>query len=528
MSASERATTAGVIDALRAASSGEGWRVSFVDADGLPCPAQAFLELTPPAFADVTFDSRAVTPGSLFVCKGATFREQYLIDAASRGAAAYLAERAHPSCGLPGVVCADVRRAMAHAADAFFGHPSGDLRLVAVTGTKGKTTVAFYVDAILRSRVPARRSALLTGVVLDDGVSRTHADNTTPEAVELQRHLANAVAAGCDAGVMEASSQGFKYDRTLCARFAVGVFTNIGEDHVSPHEHPTFEDYFASKLRIFGQSDVGVVDLDADHATRILDAARAACPRVVTYSLHDAAADVRLSSCEHLGQGLWRLGVVLPGGRGLQTTLPALGSFNVSNALAAAAACDALGVDADAIARGLSVVRVPGRMERHDAPDGSLVGIVDYAHNEMSMRAALSCLRQEFPDRELTVVFGSCGTRGVDRRPGLGRAAAELADRVILTEDDPGPVSVSSICEEIASYAREAGGDPLIVCDRPAAVHAAVEGAHRPAVVLLAGKGAEDSILRASGRVPCRPDAGLFCDEVGVPFEGYAGLYEER
>lgn len=473
---------------------------------------------------DITFDSRSVRPGALFVCKGASFSEHYLDDAVASGCAAYLAQQAHPGHGAWGVVVSDVRRAMALAARDFFGDPSSELDLVAVTGTKGKTTVAFYVDAILRARGAGARSALLTGVVVDDGATRTHAENTTPESVELQRHLARAVEAGCDACVMEASSQGFKYDRTLGCRFSVGVFTNIGEDHISPVEHPTFEDYYASKLKIFSQARTAVVDLDAEHVDTTLARARAACERVLTYSLRRADADVFAEQAQRLGQGVWHLRVRTPSGA-FELEFRALGAFNVSNALAAIAACEVLGVSHAAMAAGLADVHVPGRMERHDAPSGDVVGIVDYAHNEMSMRATLGCLREEFPGRELTVVFGSCGNRGTHRRAGLGRAAGELADRVILTEDDPAGVPVADICEEIGASVREAGGTYEVICNRPDAIRAAVEGAHRPAVVLLAGKGAEDSILRTSRREPCKPDAQQFCELVGVPFAGYADVY---
>lgn len=514
-----RMTLAEVLDCLEMAE-GEGF-AHLVDETGGPVfggpYAQALLRTE---ITDVTFDSRTVGRGALFVCKGAAFREHYLVAAASDGATAYLAESAHLGIGIPGIVVADVRRAMARVACAFFDDPSRRMHVVGITGTKGKTTVAFYVDAILRARTPRRPSGLLTGVVVDDGRTRAHARNTTPESVELQRHLACACDAGCDVTVMEASSQGFKYDRTLGTRFAVGAFTNIGEDHVSPTEHPTFEDYFTSKLRIFSQSDAAVVNLESAHAARILATARSACPRVVTYALHDEAADVRLANLERLSEGAWRLDVVVPGDR-LALDFRALGEFNVSNALAAIAVAHALGVASDAIVAGLADVRVPGRMERYDAPDGSIVGIVDYAHNEMSMRALLMSAREDFPDRELTVLFGSCGTRGTDRRAGLGRAAGELADRIILTEDDPGPVDVRAICEEIGVAVSAAGGTYEIVCDRPRAVRRALEGAHRPAVVLLAGKGAESDILRAGGVERCDPDAKLLCEGLGIAFRGY-------
>ncbi len=496
---------------------------SCVDAAGRVLDARDFAAaLGKDPFAELTFDSRAVVPGTLFACKGAAFKPSYLADAAARGAAAYVAERPYPGFGLPGVVVGDVRRAMARLACTFFGNPSHALRVVGFTGTKGKTTAAFYTDAILRARGGAP-SALFTGVVVDDGLGRVPSHNTTPEAVPLQRHLANAVRSGCDVAVMEVSSQGLKYDRTLGTRFAVGAFTNIGEDHISPVEHPTFEDYFAAKLRLFGQCETAVVNLETERASEVLAAARR-CPRLLTYSTDASSeADVRLVARGRAGEGRRRLGVETPRGP-LSFVFSALGAFNVSNALAAVAACEALGVDHAAMAAGLADAHVPGRMERYDSPDGSVTGIVDYAHNGMSMEALLRCVREEFPGHEVTVVFGSTGERAVDRREGLGRAAGRLADRVILTEDEPGRVPVADICAEIGAAVRAAGGEYTVVEDRLAAVHEAVAGARRPAVVVLAGKGTESTMLRAGGPEPYGPDARVLCDELGVPFAGYPGL----
>lgn len=480
---------------------------SCVGRTGEPCDPQDLCAANLAPFEQLTYDSRATAPNTLFICKGAAFKEDYLVAAAHAGASCYLAEHPMPAAGIPGIVVGDVRRAMARLACAFFGDPSRRLDVVGITGTKGKTTATFYVDAVLRSR-GTRPSAMLTGLVVDDGFERVPSHNTTPESVELQRHLAHAVKAGCDAAVMEVSSQGLKYNRTLGTHFAVGVFTNIGEDHISPIEHPSFEDYFASKLRLFDQAETAVVNLDSDRADCIADAARRA-PRVLTYAMDNLRADVHVVHRVRVGEGLWDLGVALPDGDVLELGFHGLGAFNVSNALAAIAACEALGVDRAAMARGLANVHVPGRMERYDSADGSIVGIVDYAHNEMSMEALLTCVREEFPGREITVVFGSTGDRATHRRAGLGRAAGRYADRIILTEDDPGMVPVAQIAAEIGAAVEAQGASYTVAEDRAEAVCRAVEGARRPAVVVLAGKGAETTIRRAHGEEPCASDAEL-------------------
>lgn len=476
--------------------------------------------------SDITYDSRQVQTGSLFICKGAAFKAQYLNDAISNGATAYMSSQEYPGSGIPGIVVNDIRRAMAIAACAFFDHPSSKLNVIGITGTKGKTTTAYYIDAILRCRQPLQsldhqpKNGMFTGLVIDDGLSLSRSHNTTPESVELQRHLAHAVDAGCDCVVMEASSQGLKYDRTLGTRFAVGMFTNIGEDHISPAEHPTFEDYFNSKLRIFAQSNIGIVNIRMQHVDEVLQAAQSQCERVITYDPQEdlsSNADVKLLACKIEGRGIRKLEVKLPSGD-IELQFKALGSFNVDNAVAALAACDALGVDHEAMVEGLAYVRVPGRMEMYETDDSDLIGIIDYAHNGMSMRALLNAVRQEFPHRQITVVFGSCGTRALDRREGLGLAAGELADRIILTEDEPDTVDVNDICAEIGQSIKRAGGTYQIIEDREQAIAHAIAQAERPGVIVIAGKGAECTMLRNGVDQPYGPDAKVFCAYAGIPW----------
>ena len=222
---------------------------------------------------------------------------------------------------------------------------------------------------------------------------------------------------------------------------------------------------------------------------------------------------------EHRGEGRWHLDIGAPSGE-FALDLAALGRFNAANALAAVAVAQMLGIDDEAISRGLAFVAVPGRMERYDAPDGSVVGIVDYAHNEMSMEAVLRCVREEFPGREITVVFGATGERATHRRLGLGRAAGRFADRIVLTEDDPGRVPVAEICDAIGEGITQVGGCYEVVEDRSEAVQHALAAARRPSVVVLAGKGAEDCIQRACGTVACKPDAQLLCEGLGLPYGG--------
>lgn len=464
-------------------------------ADAAPLSA----DLTRPVEA-VTCDSRSAVPGSLFVCKGAAFRPDYLSQALSKGAVAYVSETPY-NVPAPCIRVTDIRAAMGVLADAAWGHPSGKLSVVGITGTKGKTTTAYFIKSILdawRGEEGLPPVGLLSTIVTDDGLQRKPATLTTPEPLDLQRHLWNAADAGCGYVVMECSSQALKYGRMTGVDLAVAAFLNIGEDHISPREHPTAEDYFQSKLKIFDHAKAAVVNLDSDRFGEILDAARR-CGRIGTYSLRYAHDLVRT------GEGMaftLRMG---------QTegpfTLPMTGAFNISNALCAVSVSALLGVPVWAIRQGLAGARVPGRMETYSAKGKTV--IVDYAHNGMALSALLRSVKADYPGSPVTVVFGCTGDKGLDRREGMGKAAGQYADAIILTEDDPGSEEVEAICAQIGVHIAPFGKSYTVIPDREEAIRTAIRTAPENAVVVLAGKGSEMTQKRAKGPEPYATDGLL-------------------
>ena len=436
----------------------------------------------------ISYNSKEVVPGTLFICKGAHFRAEYLAQAAQKGAFAYISETPYPQVELPCVLVSDIRRVLAPLAVKFYNDPSQKVKVIGVTGTKGKSSTAYYLKHIL-DESGGKGCGVISSIDTWDGVERFESHLTTPEPLELQRHFAHAVSSGLEYVVMEVSSQALKYHRTLGTRFAAAVFLNIGTDHISPVEHPDFDDYFHSKLKIFAQAELSCVNLDCDHAQEALEAARASCGRVLTFSRNDPAAhvyghDVRKSD-----------GDILFGADAAQLTgqyrLTMPGLFNVDNALAAIAVCRGLGVPPEAVREGLAKARVPGRMEVYSSRSGDVTAIVDYAHNRMSFETLFRSVREEYPGRRIVTVFGCPGRKAFDRRRDLGEVSGAYCDLVVLTEEDSGEEDTVSICREIAVYVAGQGCKYDIQPNRGEAIRQAVLSCTEPSVILITGKGAE-------------------------------------
>lgn len=424
---------------------------------------------------DVVADSRRSGPGALFCCVVGELHDghDHADDAIAAGAVALLCERPLAS-PVPQLVVRDVRAAMAPVAAAVHGDPSASLDVIGVTGTNGKTTVVSMIAAILGA---AGRSVRTIGTLTGA--------RTTPEAPDLQRQLAGYVAEGVDAVAMEVSSHALALHRVDAVHFAVAVFTNLGTDHLDFHGTP--EAYFAAKARLFepGRARVGVVNVDDIRGRLLVDAAQ---DPVVAVS-PSAATDVRMA----------RDGMRLSW-HDRELHVPMHGRHNVANALLAAEACRALGVADDAIVAGLAQLpTVPGRFETIDVADGA-VAVVDYAHTPDALEQALVASRDLAADRgRVTVVFGCGGDRDRSKRPLMGEVASRLADRVIVTDDNPRSEDPEAI---VADVVAGIDGPVEIVPDRALAIRTALVGLGPADVVLIAGKGHEQGQVLADRTVP--------------------------
>ena len=411
--------------------------------------------------SDLAYDTRAVTPGALFFCvRGARFDGHELADRAIEAGAAALVVEKPVASRVPQIIVEDSRSAMAAAALEFFGHPSDELQIAAVTGTNGKTTTAFLLYSILGAA--GRKPGLLGTIESRIGGEVRPAVRTTPEAIDLQRAFREMLDAGDRSAAMEATSHGSQLGRLEGIRFSSLAFTNLTQDHLDLHG--TMEAYFEAKRRLFlGGRPPAAINVGDDWGRKLAEDR----PDALTYGFADDA-EVRPEALDGIG-------------------LKLKGRFNVENALAALASCRLLGIDDDAIARGLEAVDgVPGRFEAVDEGQPFTV-LVDYAHTPDSLENVLTTAR-EITSGRLICVFGCGGDRDREKRPIMGRIAAELADVPIVTSDNPRSEDPGAIIDEILAGI---DGDAEIIQDRRSAIAHAIEAAEAGDVVVIAGKGHE-------------------------------------
>jgi UDP-N-acetylmuramoyl-L-alanyl-D-glutamate--2,6-diaminopimelate ligase len=433
--------------------------------------------------ADLAYDARRIVPGALFACVPGLKADGHDFAAAAvkAGAVALIVDRPL-NLQVPQLLVADVREAMALAADAFFGFPTRKLDVAGVTGTNGKTTTAFLLFSILAAA--GRRPGLLGTVESRIGGERRAVVRTTPEAIDLQRTFREMLDAGDLTCAMEASSHGSELKRLLGVRFAALVFTNLSQDHLDLHG--TLDAYFDAKRRLFVQPNVdnhrppAAINVADAHGRRLAEELRALGERPLTFGLADDA-DIRADGLELTATGARFTADGIP----LRTRLR--GRFNVENILGAVSAARLLGVDADSIAAGVEhLLGVPGRFEAVDEGQPFTV-LVDYAHTPEALANVLREARALATAR-LICVFGCGGDRDRSKRPLMGEVASELADVTVVTSDNPRSEDPRAIIEDILAGVR---AEVEVEADRASAIAWALERADEGDVVVIAGKGHE-------------------------------------
>ena len=433
-------------------------------------------------------DSRKVKAGCVFPCiRGTTFDgHKFAADVAAKGAAAIVAEeKVDVPQGVTLVIVKDTRIAMARMACAWFGYPAQKLKMIGITGTKGKTTTTYMIKGMLEAA--GIKTGLIGTIETLIGDTKIPSANTTPESLILQDYLARMVKAGCGAVVMEVSSQALMMHRVEGITFDVGVFTNISADHIGPGEHSSFEDYMECKSRLFRMCRTGIVNGDDIHTKRILEGHTC---ETETFGLSPSddlyAEDIRLVSRPgYLGTGFEVKGKAE---FHAETDIP--GKFSVYNALCAIAVCRHFGVEEEQLRKALRDVKVRGRVEMVKVSD-EFTFLIDYAHNAMALESILTTLREYHPAR-LVTVFGCGGNRARSRRYEMGEVSGRCSDLTISTSDKPRYEDPEAIMDDIETGIRKTNGKYIRITDRKEAIREAIHSGRPGDVIVLAGKGHED------------------------------------
>ena len=437
--------------------------------------------------SSVVYDSRKVEEGSLFICiRGAVVDgHKFVPDVVAKGAKTLIVEEpVEASADVTVIQVEDTRYAMAFISAAWFGHPAKKLKTIGITGTKGKTTTTYMVKSILENA--GYKVGLIGTIEAIIGEKHIPAANTTPESYMVQKYFHDMVEAGCDAVVMEVSSQGLMLHRTQGFVFDFGIFTNIEPDHIGPNEHKDFNEYKYCKSLLFKQCKIGIGNVDDKWFEDIF---KDATCKVETFGFSEKA-DIRATDVKHISR---------PGYLGVQYHVAGLmdfdveidipGDFSVYNSLTAIAVCRHFGVPVEDIKKALKVARVKGRIEMIKVSDDFTL-MIDYAHNAMALESLLDTLRDYHPERIVTV-FGCGGNRSKTRRYEMGEVSGKLSDFTIITSDNPRFEEPQAIIDDIVVGMKKTDGKYITICDRKEAIKYAIEHGQPGDVIILAGKGHE-------------------------------------
>ena len=437
----------------------------------------------------VIYDSRKVCEDCLFICiEGANFDgHDYAKEVAKKAKVLIVSKEVDglEDYDVTVIKVENTRYAMAFISASYFGNPAEKLKVIGVTGTKGKTTTAYLVKSILENA--GYKVGLIGTIEVIIGEEHISAVNTTPESYVLQSYFAKMVEAGLDAVVMEVSSQGLMLHRSQGFLFDFGIFTNLEPDHIGPNEHESFEDYMRCKGMLFKQCKVGIVNCDDKHWEQVIQGHT--CD-IELFGMGEQA-DLRAEGLE-----LMRRGDVLgsrfrvKGLMDFEAEIATPGRFSVYNALTAIAICRHFEVGVEAIQKALLEAKVKGRIEPVKVSDDFTL-LIDYAHNAMSLESLLTTLREYEPHR-LVCLFGCGGNRSRQRRFEMGEISGKLADLTIITSDNPRFEEPQDIIEDIKTGIHKTDGKYVEISDRKEAIRYAIEHGEEGDIIVLAGKGHEN------------------------------------
>lgn len=433
-------------------------------------------------------DSRKAEKGSVFVCISGAVSDghSYAADVAAKGAAALVVEHeVDVPADVTVILVKDTRYALALMSAAYFGYSAEKMKIIGITGTKGKTTTTYMIKSILDG--VGHKVGLIGTIEAIIGEKHIPAANTTPESYTIHKYFAEMVEAGCDCVVMEVSSQGLMLHRTAGIPFEIGIFTNLGKDHIGPNEHKDFEDYKRCKGLLFRQCRLGIANVDDKY---FKDVFRNATCRVETFGFSENA-DLRAENVKLVSRpGYLGVAYHVSGLMDFDVEIDIPGKFSVYNSLTAIAVCRHFQVPVEKIKEVLKQAKVKGRIEMIKVSDEFTL-MIDYAHNAMSLESLLTTLKEYNPKR-LVCLFGCGGNRSRDRRYEMGEVSGRLADLTIITSDNPRFEEPQDIINDIKIGIGRTDGKYVEICDRKEAIKYAIANGQPGDVIVLAGKGHED------------------------------------
>ena len=437
---------------------------------------------------DVIYDSRKVTKGCAFVClKGFNVDgHKFIPDALEKGATALIVQDdiAAPD-GIAVIKVADTRKTLSYMSVEYFGHPADELKTIAITGTKGKTTTVAMIRSILEKAGIKTATIGTLGIVIDNQIYKTN--NTTPESYEIQQAMRRMVNEGCKAMVIEASSLGLKWHRTDGITFDYGIFTNFSNDHIGKAEHADMEEYLYCKSLLFKQCKLGLINRDDEKWNEVT---KDHTCEIETYGFNDESDIVAHNDSLIARPGYIGVHFDTTGKKELSVDVAIPGRFSVYNALAAISVCRHFDLTDKDILDGLNEVKVKGRVEAVPVV-GEYTILIDYAHNALSMENILTTLKEYNPTR-LVTMFGAGGDRPKDRRYEMGEVSGRLSDLSVITEDNSRFEDVMDIIEDIKIGINKTDGEYVVIPNRVDAIRYCIENAQKGDIIVLAGKGHED------------------------------------
>lgn len=440
------------------------------------------------SISELVYDSRKAAKDDLFVCIKGTVVDghEFIEEVAAKGVSVVVVqEEVKAPEGVTVIKVADTRYALAMLSAAFFDYPAETLKVIGITGTKGKTTTTYMVKSILEAA--GYKVGLIGTIEAIIGEETIPASNTTPESYIIQNYFRKMLDAGCDCCVMEVSSQGLMMHRVAGFQFELGIFTNIEPDHIGPNEHASFEEYMECKGMLFRQCKTGIVNADDKHVQEVL---KGHTCEVETFGFSEQA-DLRATNVELVKRpGYLGVAYTVKGLVNCDVEIDVPGKFSVYNSLTAIAICRHFQVTQENMKKALKEAKTKGRIEMIKVSDEFTL-MIDYAHNAMSLESLLTTLKEYQPKR-LVCLFGCGGNRSKLRRYEMGEVSGKLADLTIITSDNPRFEEPQAIIDDIKQGMAKTDGKYVEIADRKEAIRYAIEHGQPGDVIVLAGKGHED------------------------------------